>query len=148
MNARERFLETLKFGRPDRPFLLPQWFFEETIERWQSEGLPADVDIGEFFGFHRYELIPVCVGLYPFEVAAGSDAVATRKKYGEKLAIIGNIDKRALAKGKKDIEEEVMSKVPPLLASGGYMPFVDHAVPPDVPFDNFCYYMELIKNFR
>ena len=65
MNARERSWETLKFGKPDRPFLFPQWFFEETIERWQSEGLPADVDTGEFFGFDRYEMIPVCVGLFP-----------------------------------------------------------------------------------
>ncbi len=351
MNARQRFLETLKFGRPDRPFLLPHWFFEETLERWQGEGLPADVDPGEFFGFDRYEVIPVCVGLfppfrvqvleesserrvlidsdgvmkeekkpypsmprflkfpvkdresweklkerlnpasparyprwwddrkrswkdrdyplginagsfygwprnwigvenlsyllyddpdlvadmcryladfivkvmeraveeveldfaliwedlafktgplispelfrkfmlpgykkvtlflkghgidiilvdsdgncdvimplwieggvtalYPFEVAAGSNALATREKYGKKLAIIGNIDKRALAKGKKEIEEEVLSKVPPLLASGGYIPFVDHCVPPDVPFENFCYYLNLIRD--
>jgi len=49
---------------------------------------------------------------------------------------------------KKEIEEQVMSKVSALVASGGYIPFVDHAVPPDVPFDNFCYYMELIKNLR
>jgi len=350
LNARERFLETLRFGKPDRPFLMPQWFFPETIERWQSEGLPADVDVDEFFGFDRYETIPVCIGLfppfkvevieetsnkrilidsdgvkkeekkpspsmprflefplkdreswenlkakldpnsparyprwwedmkrcwkdrdyplginagsfygwprnwigvesfsyllyddpglvadictylgdfivkvieravdevdldfalmwedlgfktgplispemfrkfmlpqykkvtsflkahdidiilvdsdgmcdliiplwieggvtglYPFEVAAGSDAVATREKYGQQLAIIGNIDKRALAKGKKEIEEEVMSKVPQLFASGGYIPFVDHCVPPDAPFENFCYYMDLIE---
>jgi len=45
-------------------------------------------------------------------------------------------------------EDQVMSKVPALLASGGYIPFVDHAVPPDVSFENFCYYMELIKNLR
>jgi len=27
---------------------------------------------------------------------------------------------------------------------GGYSPMVDHAVPPDVPFANFRYYMDLI----
>ncbi|GAI95631.1 unnamed protein product, partial [marine sediment metagenome] len=49
--------------------------------------------------------------IWPFEVAAGNDAVALRKKYGKDLIIGGTIDKRALIKGKEAIREEVMSKV-------------------------------------
>ncbi len=83
--------------------------------------------------------------IWPFEVAAGNDAVALRKKYGKDLIIGGTIDKRALAKGKKAIQEEVMSKVPFLLETGGYFPSVDHGVPPDVTFENYCYYINLMR---
>ena len=58
----------------------------------------------------------------------------------------GNIDKRALIKGKDAIKEEVMGKVPFLLEKGGYFPSVDHLVPPDVPYENFCYYVNLVRD--
>ena len=83
--------------------------------------------------------------IWPFEVAAGNDAVALRKKYGKDLIIAGTIDKRALIKGKEATREEVMSKVPFLLEQGGYFPSVDHVVPPDVPFENYCYYFNLMR---
>ncbi len=56
---------------------------------------------------------------------------------------MGGIDKRELAKGCKEIEAEVRRRILPLLDSGGYIPTVDHTVPPDVPFENFMYYLEL-----
>jgi len=83
--------------------------------------------------------------IWPFEVAAGNDAVAMRKKYGKDLIIGGTIDKRALIKGKKATREEVMSKVPFLLEQGGYFPSVDHLVPPGVTFENYCYYINLMR---
>ena len=83
--------------------------------------------------------------VYPYEIAAGMDPVADRKKYAKDLVIWGGIDKRALARGKKEIEKEVMSKVPYLLEQGGYVPLVDHGVPPDVSFDNFRFYRRLIE---
>ncbi len=83
--------------------------------------------------------------IWPFEVAAGNDAVALRKKYGKDLIIGGGIDKRALITGKEAIREEVMSKVPFLLEQGGYFPSVDHWVPPDVTFENYCYYINLMR---
>jgi uroporphyrinogen decarboxylase len=84
-------------------------------------------------------------GVYPLECAAGEDVVALRKEYGKDLHLVGGIDKRVLAKDKKAIEEEVMSKVPLLLEKGGWIPSIDHAVPPDVPFENYCYYWELVR---
>ncbi len=83
--------------------------------------------------------------IWPFEVAAGNDAVAIRKKYGKDLIIGGAIDKRALIKGKEATRKEVMSKVPFLLETGGYFPSVDHLVPPDVTFENYCYYINLMR---
>ncbi|MCM8786301.1 MAG: hypothetical protein NC899_08770, partial [Candidatus Omnitrophica bacterium] len=83
--------------------------------------------------------------LYPLEVAANTDAIEYRKKYEKRLILMGNIDKRALRHTKKEVEDEVMKKVPFLLKEGGYFPFVDHAVPPDVPLENFKYYLKLVQ---
>ena len=61
-------------------------------------------------------------GLYPFEVAAGEDAVALRKHYGQSLMMYGNIDKRVLTQGPEAIDAEVLSKVPWLLLQGATRP--------------------------
>ena len=84
--------------------------------------------------------------IYPLEVASDCDAVRYRKQFGKEALLLGNIDKRVLRDKctKKDIENEVMSKVLQLIKGGGFSPMVDHAVPPDVPFENFKYYMNLV----
>jgi len=85
--------------------------------------------------------------LFPLEAKAGVDAVALRKKYGKRLLLIGNIDKTALAQGKEAIEREVNYKVPYLVKEGGYIPSVDHLVPPDVSFQNYTYYINFLKKY-
>jgi uroporphyrinogen decarboxylase len=65
MTARERFLETFRFGSPDRPYMMPQWVFGDTIKRWQSEGMPKEAHFSEYFDFDRYEVIPLNLGLIP-----------------------------------------------------------------------------------
>jgi len=82
---------------------------------------------------------------WPLEVAAGMDAVALRKKYGKHLILAGNIDKQVFTKGKDAIRDEVLSKVPYLIETGGYFPSLDHNVPPDVTFEGFQYYIELLR---
>jgi uroporphyrinogen decarboxylase len=84
-------------------------------------------------------------GVYPLEITAGMDPVKCRKEYGKDLLMIGGMDKRVLSKDKAAIKEEVMSKVPWLVEQGGYIPSVDHSVPPDVPYENYQYYMGLMK---
>jgi hypothetical protein len=84
-------------------------------------------------------------GIHPNEVAAGMDIVALRKEYGKNLLIWCGIDKRALARDKTAIEQELRSKVPYMISQGGYLPQIDHLVPPDVPYENYCYYWELIR---
>ena len=76
MNSRERFHETFRYGSPDRVFLMSQWTFHDTRQRWLREGMPWDVHFDAYFGFS---------------------------------------------------------------------PMVDHAVPPDVSFANFKYYVDLVQ---
>ena len=96
-----------------------------------------------------WDLIPLFLeggvtGLYPMEVAAGMDVVEVRKKYPN-LQIMGGIDKRVLAKGRNEIDEELKRKITFMLKRGGYIPCVDHAVPPDVPLENFVYYRKRLE---
>nr|MBC8248538.1 hypothetical protein [Anaerolineales bacterium] len=56
MNARERFLATLRFGAPNRVPYYDQYIREDTLERWYREGLPRDVSVDEFFELDRWEL--------------------------------------------------------------------------------------------
>ena len=82
---------------------------------------------------------------WPLEVAAGMDGIALRKKFGKELILGGHIDKRAFIKGKDNLKQEVMSKVPYLCETGGFFPGLDHAIPPDVPFENFKYFINLLR---
>ena len=94
-------------------------------------------------------LIPVWLDagintLYPFEVQAGMDVVAVRRKYGRRLRMWGGIDKRALATGPEAIDAE-LARVAPLVQDGGYIPGLDHSCPPDISYANYCYYMEKLR---
>lgn len=95
------------------------------------------------------ELIPLFMeagvtGLLPFEVQAGMNIIQVRKEYPN-LQIIGGLDKRAIARGKEEIDKELEEKLPPMLKHGGYIPTADHYIPPDVPWENFKYYRKRIK---
>jgi uroporphyrinogen decarboxylase len=81
-------------------------------------------------------------GLMPFEVNASMDVVETRKAF-PRLQILGGIDKTQLALDRKAIDRELEARVTPeMLRHGGYIPHVDHQVPPDVSWENFKYYRE------
>ncbi len=82
---------------------------------------------------------------WPLEQPSGMDPVRLRKKFGKTLVLAGGIDKLPLRKGKKEIEAELYAKIPPMLETGGYFPHLDHTFPPDIPYENFLYYMELKK---
>lgn len=85
MNARERFLETFRFGKPDRPFMMPQWVFSDTVKRWRQEGMPADVHFNQYFGFDRYELVPLNLGLIPAIEEEVIEETASHKVIADEL---------------------------------------------------------------
>jgi len=83
--------------------------------------------------------------LIPLEIAAGMEPLTIRRRYGHRLALMGGIDKRAVAEGGEAMRKEVMRKVPDLLKDGGYVPGEDHSTPPDTPFENFRAFVELVR---
>lgn len=83
-------------------------------------------------------------GLFPFECAAGYDIVEFRKTHPD-FVIYGGIDKRVLFGNKEDIKKEVMKKVPVVWETGGFIPSIDHSVPP-CPQENFEYLIECVRS--
>jgi uroporphyrinogen decarboxylase len=75
----------------------------------------------------------------PFEVASGCDVVETRKRHPN-LVIHGGIDKRVLARTKRDIDRMVERILPFMREKGGYTPTCDHGVPVEVSYENYMHY--------
>ncbi|MHB0879078.1 MAG: uroporphyrinogen decarboxylase family protein [Anaerolineae bacterium] len=82
--------------------------------------------------------------MFPWEVRCNEDPWAMRQKYGRDLLIFGGIDKMALIAGRDAIDREVASRRP-LIEDGGFIPTVDHRVPPDVTLDNYRYYLDVLR---
>jgi uroporphyrinogen decarboxylase len=127
--------------RTYRAFIFPH--MRRLVDFFKQSGVPyilVDTD------GNSEPLIPLLMeagvdGLWPLERAADMDPLAIRQKYGRDLRLWGGVDKRALAKDKPAIDAHLRS-LAPLVEDGGFIPTVDHLVPPDVPLENFRYYME------
>ena len=128
-----------------KEFMLP--YYKEVIACIRSHGIEhvmVDSD-----GDNRPILdlfVEAGVSIFlPLEIAASMEPVEIREKYGRKLVLWGGIDKRVLSKDRAAIEHELVRKVPQMIDSGGFIPGIDHTVPPDVPFENYKFYTELLR---
>ena len=129
------------------PLVSPSIFLEFMLPCYKRIiSVLKDFGIDKFFvdsDGNLWKIIPLFLevgitGIFPLEVAAGMDVVELRKNF-PKLQMIGGIDKRCIAKGKKEIDEE-LTRVFPAIGKGGYIPCIDHSVPPNISWDNFSYY--------
>ncbi|MHC4562868.1 MAG: uroporphyrinogen decarboxylase family protein [Planctomycetota bacterium] len=126
-----------------RRFLMPSW------KRWTKEAKQAGVSIVEIDSDGKVdELIPLWIEAgvnvnSPVEVAAGNDINAYRKEFGHQIAFCGGVDKRAMAKGGKVIEDE-LRRIEPVVRDGGFIPSCDHGVPSDISWPDFKHYSKLL----
>jgi hypothetical protein len=81
--------------------------------------------------------------IFPFEVAAGCDVRELQKRYPT-LGMLGGIDKRALAQDYAAIDRE-LERVRPAVEVGRYIPELDHLIPDDVSWKNYCHYAEGLR---
>ena len=91
------------------------------------------------------QLLPIWLeagidGTHPCEIAAGSDPLKLRGHH-PRVALIGGMDKRLIARGRDGIDSE-LRRIQPVLREGAYIPTLDHFVPPDVSFQDYVYYVE------
>jgi len=121
---------------------------------WDHIFRPALRKLGEFLGsreidfwihsdgrIHDYVERFIQIGvkaLNPLEVKAGMDAVDLRNRFGKNLCLYGNISARAMAGPRKDLERELLRKIP-LAREGGFILHSDHSVPPEVGFEQFSW---------
>ena len=79
--------------------------------------------------------------MFPLEVAAGVDPYAWRREFGMGLRLRGGIAKAPLVQGGLAIDRE-LERVKPLLDQGGFIPHLDHLVPPDISYRNYGEYLK------
>ena len=82
-------------------------------------------------------------GMFPFETHCGMDIVKVRKDFPD-LAIMGGIPKSDISLGRGRIDE-ILKPVEIVLETGGYIPFGDHFIPPEVSWEDFKYYREKLN---
>ena len=85
-------------------------------------------------------------GVVPMEIAAGNEPADYLSRHPG-LYICGGIDKRELRLDRDRVRAEVVRRCRTARQWGGYIPTVDHGVPPDVPLRNFLYMVELMRGF-
>lgn len=124
-----------------REFLFPS--FRSIAGLYRDYGVPAVIMHTD--GDCR-SLIPQFIeagvtGAHPFEVTNGQNIAEVREAFPS-FHIFGGIDKKAVAAGRDLIDAELAAKLPGMLGRGGFIPYIDHSVPPTVPWPHFVYYRQ------
>ncbi len=129
-----------------REFMLPR--YERLYRFFKEKGvecvvMDSDGHLGQILEVLYHRGID---GVEPMEIAANNDPEIYLQRYPG-LFIIGGIDKRELRFSRERVRTEVVKRYRTVRKYGGYIPTVDHGVPPDIPLRNFLYMVELIKGF-
>lgn len=129
-----------------REFMLPR--YERLHEFFKRRGVEAVImDSDGYNGQILDTLYPTGIdGVTPVEIAAGNDPEQMLAKHPG-IFITGGIDKRELRFSREQLRAEVAARYRTAWKHGGYLPTVDHGVPPDIPLRNFLYFVELARGF-
>jgi len=66
MNHRERFVRQMHYQPVDRPPIWDFGFWDETLDAWRDQGMPADVSPDDFFGMDpQWKSLSVNISLLP-----------------------------------------------------------------------------------
>ena len=66
MNSRQRFLETMRFGKPDRAPYFEEGIRKEVLKAWRKQGLAAEADLAKMFQTDEREEIALDVDPHPY----------------------------------------------------------------------------------
>ncbi len=80
--------------------------------------------------------------LWPIERASNVSPHQWRQQFGKSLRLWGGVDKRILSRGRDAVRQHLREFIP-LIEEGGFIPTVDHTVPPEVSWDDFRSYMDM-----
>jgi uroporphyrinogen decarboxylase len=130
------------------PLLSPRLFKEFMVPRYKKvtdllRSRGVTINIVDCDG-RITDLVPLWLEagincMLPVE-ARHTDIYELREKFGKQVLLMGGVDKFALMKGPEAIDAE-LKRLTPLLEEGGYIPMVDHRVPPEVSLENYRYYL-------
>jgi uroporphyrinogen decarboxylase len=86
--------------------------------------------------------------LHPIEPKA-MNIVEVKKRYGNKLCLIGNIDVDLLSRGTEvEVKKNVLYNIENVGTHGGYCVGSGNSIPEYVKFENFITMIETVKEFN
>ena len=96
-----------------------------------------------------HDLIPIYMeagitGMYPIEATCGMDVVRVRRDFPD-LKMMGGIPKMEIRYGRDRIDQ-ILAPVEEAFNGGGYIPFGDHLIPPEIHWEDFKYYRTKLNN--
>ena len=125
ISPKERFLGISHFKRPGDLYMRDSPS-KQTLEKWIEQGAPKEITDKRFqidyFQFQNAGVLGVRV---LGEIKSGLLGIGWREK---------KLPRGDLGHGYTF-----------LLEQGGYFPRLDHVVPTDVTFENYCYYINLMR---
>jgi uroporphyrinogen decarboxylase len=129
-----------------REFMVP--CYRRLYEFCKERGVTAVImESDGYCGQIAETMYPDCLdGFSPMEIAAGNDPEEFLRRWPD-IFLVGGIDKRELLHDRERLRAEVAERYRVAREYGGYIPRVDHSIPPDVPLRNFLYYVELATGF-
>ncbi len=125
-------------------FIAP--YYRLLVPRLQEMGAVILVDTdGDVTRMVPWLLREGIQGVLPLERQAGVDGMALRKQF-PKLCMVGHFDKMTMNKGEQAMRRE-FERLRPLMASGGFIPSVDHQTPPGVSLDEYRVFRRLLDEY-
>ena len=86
--------------------------------------------------------------MFPIEIGVWGDQFEkARNTFGKGMLGVGGMDKTALRKDKKAVDEEI-ERLKRLASMGGFIPCPDHRLMPGTKFELVQYYIEEIKKIK
>lgn len=156
-------------GKPDGMFIYEDLGFRNGLfaspKTMREMIFPYYRELVDFFHGHGLQVIlHTCGGIteampmivetgfdcvQPMEAKAGCNVVEYARKYGDRIAFMGNIDVTKLnTNDRAVVKREVLGKLQALYDLGaGYVFHSDHSIPPDVHYDTYGYAVDLYREF-
>lgn len=138
-------------GFKDKPFMSPRMYREiiwpshkRTFDFCHARGLPVVV---HSCGYVE-PLVPGLIEagmdcLQAMEVKAGMDLLRLKAQFGDRIALFGGMDIRALETNDRSaVDAELSRKLPAAMAGGGYILHTDHSVSTRVRYETYKYFLE------
>ena len=125
-------------------FIAP--YYRRLVPRLQEMGAVILVDTdGDVTRMVPWLMREGIQGVLPLERQAGVDGMALRRAIPE-LCMVGHFDKMTMNKGEAAMRRE-FERLRPLMASGGFIPSVDHQTPPGVSLDQYRIFRRLLDEY-
>lgn len=125
-------------------FIAP--YYRRILPRFQEMGTMVLVDTdGDVTKLVPWLLGEGLHGVLPLERQAKVDGMALREQF-PKLRMVGHFDKMTMNRGEAAMRAE-FERLRPLMATGGFIPSVDHQTPPGVSMEEYRVFRRLLDEY-